>query len=67
MSKNIGDNYVWGTAPQGAGVPKTGVSSTFISKLGQIEKIFSSSDLTPSVKPLGLISTFASIGMFDLS
>jgi hypothetical protein len=34
--------------------------------LGQIEKIFSSSALTPSVKPLRLISTFAPIGMFDL-
>jgi len=37
----------------------------FISNFGQIEKIFSSSALTPSVKPLGLISTFASIGMLD--
>ncbi len=33
---------------------------------GQIEKIFSSSALTPNVKPLGLISTLASIGMLDL-
>jgi hypothetical protein len=32
---------------------------------GQIEKIFSISALTPSVKPLGLISTFAPIGMLD--
>jgi hypothetical protein len=40
----------------------------FISNLGQIEKIFFSiSALTPSVKPLGLISTFAAKGMLDLS
>jgi hypothetical protein len=39
----------------------------FISNLGQIEKIFSISALTPSVKPLGLISTFAPIRMLDLS
>jgi hypothetical protein len=35
--------------------------SAFISNLGQIEISFSMSALTPSVKPLGLISTFASI------
>jgi hypothetical protein len=29
-----------------------------ISSLGQIENIFSISALTPSVKPLGMISTF---------
>jgi hypothetical protein len=34
-------------------------------KLGQIEFFFSTSALTPSVKPLGLISTFAPIGMLD--
>jgi hypothetical protein len=37
--------------------------------LGQIEKVFffvSISALIPSVKPLGLISTFAPIGMLDL-
>jgi hypothetical protein len=33
--------------------------------LGQIENIFSISALIPSVKPL--ISTFAPIGMLDLS
>jgi hypothetical protein len=33
---------------------------------GQIEKFFSVSALTPSVNPLGLISTFAPIGMLDL-
>jgi hypothetical protein len=33
---------------------------------GQIEKFFSISALTPSVKPLGPISTFAPIGMLDL-
>jgi hypothetical protein len=33
---------------------------------GQIEKIFKISALTPKIKPLGLISTFAPIGMFDL-
>jgi hypothetical protein len=38
----------------------------FFSNLGQIEKFFSISALTPSVKPLGLISTFAPIGMLDL-
>jgi hypothetical protein len=38
----------------------------FISSLGQIENIFSISVLTPSVKPLGPISTFAPIGMLDL-
>jgi hypothetical protein len=42
-------------------------SSALISNLGQIEKfLLSSSALTPSVKPLGLISTFAPIGMLDL-
>jgi hypothetical protein len=41
--------------------------STFISNLGQIEKIFSISALPPGVKLLGLISTFAPIGMLDLS
>jgi hypothetical protein len=35
-------------------------------KLGQIEFFFSISALTPSVKPLGLISTLAPIGMLDL-
>jgi hypothetical protein len=35
--------------------------------LGQIEKFsFSISALTPSAKLLGLISTFAPIGMLDL-
>jgi hypothetical protein len=34
----------------------------FISNLGQIEKFFSISALTPSVKLLGPISTFAPIG-----
>jgi len=34
--------------------------------LGQFEKFFSMSTLTPNVKPLGLISTFAPIGMLDL-
>ncbi len=38
----------------------------FISKLGQIEKFFSISAWTPSVKPLGLILSFAPIGMLDL-
>jgi len=33
---------------------------------GRLEFFFSISDLTPSVKPLGLISTFAPIGMLDL-
>jgi hypothetical protein len=33
---------------------------------GQIGKFFSISALTPSVKPMGLISTFASIGGLDL-
>jgi hypothetical protein len=42
-------------------------SSAFISTLGQIEKfLLSISALNPSVKPLGLISTFAPIGMLDL-
>ncbi len=40
----------------------------FISNLGQIEIIFSVSALTPSGKPLErLISSFAPIGMLDLS
>jgi len=39
----------------------------FISNLGQIENILSIPALTPSVKPLGLISTFAPIRMLDLS
>jgi hypothetical protein len=34
--------------------------------LRQIEKFFSISALTPSAKLLGLISTFAPIGMLDL-
>jgi hypothetical protein len=44
-------------------------SLVFISNLGRIEKIyfFSISALTPSVKPFGLISTVAPIGMLDLS
>jgi len=42
-------------------------SSAFIRNLGQIEKIFSISALTLSVKPLQLISTFAPTGMLDLS
>jgi hypothetical protein len=43
-------------------------SLAFISNLGQIEKFLKKiSALTPSVKPLGLISTFAPIGMLDLS
>jgi hypothetical protein len=34
---------------------------------GRLKRVFfSSSALTPSVKPLGLISTFALIGMLDL-
>jgi hypothetical protein len=41
-------------------------NSAFTSNLGQIENFFSISALTPSVKPLGLISTFAPIGMLDL-
>jgi len=32
----------------------------------QIEKFLKISPLTPSVKPLGLISAFAPIGMLDL-
>jgi hypothetical protein len=41
----------------------------FISNFGQIEKdfYFSISTLTPSVKPLGRISTVAPKGMLDLS
>jgi hypothetical protein len=34
--------------------------------LGQIEKIFSISALTLRVEPLGLISTFAPIGMLGM-
>jgi hypothetical protein len=34
--------------------------------LGAIEKLFSISALTLSVKPLGMISTFAPKGMLDL-
>jgi len=34
---------------------------------GRLKNIFSISDLTPSVKPLGLISTFAPIELLDLS
>jgi hypothetical protein len=34
--------------------------------LGRLKRFFSSLALTPSVKPLGLISTFVSIGMLDL-
>jgi len=42
-------------------------SSAFISNLGQMESTFSISALTSLAKPLGLISTFAPIGMLDLS
>jgi hypothetical protein len=42
------------------------IKSAFISNLGQIEKNFSSSALTPSVKPLWLISTFPPIEILDL-
>jgi hypothetical protein len=42
------------------------VQHLFISNLGQIEKLFSMSALTPSVNLLGLISTCALIGMLDL-
>jgi hypothetical protein len=42
-------------------------SLALTSNLGQIEKFFSISALTPHVKPLGQISTFAPIGMLDLS
>jgi hypothetical protein len=35
--------------------------------LGRLKRFFSSSALTPNVKPVGgLISTFAPIGMLDL-
>jgi hypothetical protein len=34
--------------------------------LGRLKRFFSSSTLTPNVKFLGLISTFAPIGMFVL-
>jgi len=34
---------------------------------GTLKSFFSIPVLTPSVKPLGLISTFAPIGMLDLS
>jgi hypothetical protein len=34
---------------------------------GRLKIIFCISALTPSVKPLGLISTFAPIGMLDIS
>jgi len=37
------------------------------SNLGQIEKILKVSTLTLGVNPMGLISTFAPIGMLDLS
>ncbi len=38
-----------------------------ISSLGRIENIFSISGLTPSVKPLGMTSTFCTNRMLDLS
>jgi hypothetical protein len=41
-------------------------SSGFIINFGQIEKIFSSSALTPGVKHLELISTFPPVGMLGL-
>jgi hypothetical protein len=34
--------------------------------LGHIENIFSISTLIPNVNPVGLISSFAPIGMLDL-
>ncbi len=34
---------------------------------GRLKILFSISAMTPSVKPVGLISTFAPIGMLDLS
>jgi hypothetical protein len=42
------------------------IQGHIISNLGQIEKIFPISALTPNVTPLWLISTFAPIGMLDL-
>jgi hypothetical protein len=39
----------------------------FLVTWGQIEEIFSISALSPSIKPLGPISTFAPIEMLDLS
>jgi hypothetical protein len=38
----------------------------FISTWRRLKRFFSISALTPQVKPLGLISTFAPIGMLDL-
>jgi hypothetical protein len=43
------------------------VQHLFISNLGQIEFFTFITALTPGVKPLLLISTFAPIGMLDLS
>jgi hypothetical protein len=43
------------------------VQHIYISKLGQIQNTFSISALTPIVRPLGLISTFAPIQMLDLT
>jgi hypothetical protein len=40
--------------------------SAFISTWGTLKRFFAISALTPSVNPLGLISTFAPIGMLDL-
>jgi len=36
-------------------------------KSGRLKILFSFSDSTPSVKPLGLISVIAPIGMLDLN
>jgi hypothetical protein len=41
-------------------------SLAFISSWGRLKSFFPISALTPSVKPLGLVSTFAPIGMLDL-
>jgi len=46
--------------------PIQGLKAQHLLVPGQIEKFFSISASIPSVKLLGLISTFAPIGMLDL-
>jgi hypothetical protein len=50
----------------GLGAKTRPLCSEFTSNLGETENIFSMSALIPSVKPLGLNSTFAPIGMLYL-
>jgi hypothetical protein len=74
-------NKCWNIGPKGLQIGLPNLMVSFFSPLGPIQghivqhllltlgrlkSFFSMSALTPTVKPLGLISTFAPIGMLDL-